>query len=170
MTVAAPDIDIKTLIEEIIPFNKLLGVRLTAADAAAGTVTLRMPLRTELIGNVMRSMAHGGAVSALIDAAAGAAAALSLPDLRAAPSVATIDMRVDYLAPGRGEWLEAQATVMRSGRSVIVVRVDVSDSGDDLVALGTAAFSVAPHAVGAPRAAGAARPSRRASSPEEEAE
>lgn len=148
MTVAAPDIDIKTLIEEIIPFNRLLGVQLVATESSTGTVTLRMPLRGELIGNVMRSMAHGGAVSALIDAAAGAAAALSLPDLRAAPSVATIDMRVDYLAPGRGEWLEARATVMRSGRRVIVVRVDVADPSGALVALGTAAFSIAASASG----------------------
>lgn len=148
MTVAAPGTDIKTLIEEVIPFNKLLGVRLVASDRAAGSVTLRMPLRSELIGNVTRSMAHGGAVSALIDAAAGAAAALSLPDLRAAPGVATIDMRVDYLAPGRGDWLEARATVMRSGRRVIVVRVDVTDAGGVLVALGTAAFSVEARSVG----------------------
>ena len=168
MTVASPDLDIRTLIEEIIPFNKLLGVRLTKADVAAGTVTLRMPLRGELIGNVMRSMAHGGAVSALIDAAAGAAAALSLPDLRAAPSVATIDMRVDYLAPGRGEWLEATATVMRSGRRVIVVRVDVSDAQGDLVALGTAAFSVAVAAAAAPRQAAASGAA--GSSPEEDGE
>jgi len=168
MTVASPDLDIRTLIEEIIPFNKLLGVRLTKADVAAGTVTLRMPLRGELIGNVMRSMAHGGAVSALIDAAAGAAAALSLPDLRAAPSVATIDMRVDYLAPGRGEWLEATATVMRSGRRVIVVRVDVSDAQGDLVALGTAAFSVAVAAAAAPGQAAASGAA--GSSPEEDGE
>src|SRR5690606_10482143 len=143
MAVASPGFDIKTLIEEIIPFNKLLGVRLVATDSAAGSVTMRMPLRSELIGNVTRSMAHGGAVSALIDAAAGAAAALSLPDLRTAPGVATIDMRVDYLAPGRGEWLEATATVMRSGRRVIVVRVDVTDAGGALVALGTAALTAA---------------------------
>jgi len=143
MTVASPDLDIRTLIEEIIPFNKLLGVRLTKADVAAGTVTLRMPLRGELIGNVMRSMAHGGAVSALIDAAAGAAAALSLPDLRAAPSVATIDMRVDFLAPAQGDVLLAAAAVARAGRRVVVVRTEVRDAEGTLVALGTSAFGVA---------------------------
>ena len=135
-------LDLKTLIEDTIPFNKLLGVKLVATDRLAGTLTLTLPMRRELIGNVVRDMPHGGAVSALIDAAAGAAAALSLVDLRDAPGVATIDMRVDYLAPGRGSSLTAEAKVMRSGRRVVVVRVDVTDEEGTLVALGTAAFSV----------------------------
>lgn len=134
------DLDLTSLVEDVIPFNRLLGVRLVAADPQAGTLVLELPMRPELIGNVTRGMAHGGAVSALIDAAAGAAAALSLPDLRAAPGIATIDMRVDYLEPGRGDRLVAEARVMRAGRRVIVVRVDVSDANGTLVALGTATF------------------------------
>lgn len=142
MPTAAHDLDLKTLIEEVIPFNKLLGVTVVSADRRTGTLVMALPMRHELIGNVMKSMPHGGAVSALIDAAAGAAAALSLDDLRDAPSVATIDMRVDYLAAGRGSNLTAEAKVMRSGRRVVVVRVDVTDGESTLIALGTAAFSV----------------------------
>ena len=142
MTALAKDPDLKTLIEEVIPFNKLLGVKVVAADSGAGTVVLELPMRHDLIGNVMKAMPHGGAISALIDMAAGAAAALSLEDLRDAPGVATIDMRVDYLAAGRGTNLRAKATVMRSGRRVTVVRVDVTDDDATLLALGTAAFSI----------------------------
>jgi len=142
MTATTPDLDLKHLIEEFIPFNKLLGVKIVASDRSSGTVVMTLPMRHELIGNVIKSMPHGGAISAFIDAAAGAAAALSLADLRDAPNVATIDMRVDYLAPGRGAGLTAEAKVMRSGRRVVVVRVDVTDEESTLVALGTAAFSV----------------------------
>ncbi|HLU82996.1 MAG TPA: thioesterase family protein [Trueperaceae bacterium] len=142
MTPATTDLDLKELIEETIPFNKLLGVKLVSADHATLTVVLRLPLRHDLVGNVVRGMPHGGTIAALIDAAAGAAAALSLENLRDAPGVATIDMRVDYLAPGRGTELLASATVKRAGRRVTVVRVDVTDSDAQLIALGTAAFSV----------------------------
>jgi len=142
MTAVTPDLDLKTLIEEVIPFNKLLGVKVVSAARRTGTVVLTLPMRPELIGNVVKAMPHGGAISALIDMAAGAAAALSLADLRDAPGVATIDMRVDYLSAGHGANLTAEARVMRSGRRVVVVRVDVTDEDSTLLALGTAAFSV----------------------------
>ena len=142
MTVAAPDIDIKTLIEEIIPFNRFLGVQLRSYDPAERSVILALPLRDEHVGNVVRAMPHGGVVSSLIDAAAGAAAALTLDDLASAPTVSTIDMRVDYLTPARGAQLLATACVVRAGRRVVVVRTDVKDDGGELVALGTSAFAV----------------------------
>lgn len=144
MSATQLSLDLKTMLEEMIPFNKLLGVRLVSTDPEAGRLVLEMPLREELIGNAYRGIVHGGAMSALIDAAAGGAAALQLPDLREAVAVATIDMRVDYLEPGRGDLLTADARVMRCGRRVIVVRIDVSDSNGTLVAIGTATFSRAP--------------------------
>lgn len=133
----------KSMIEELVPFNRFLGLRLESADPAAGRVVTRLPLRSEFIGNALRDMPHGGVVSALIDATAGAAAALSLADPGMADRLATIDMRVDYLRAARGEALLASAEVMRSGRRVIVVRVDVRDDAGTLVALGSAAFHVA---------------------------
>jgi len=141
MPVEPLNLDLKTMLEELIPFNKLLGVRLVSTDAAAGRLVMKLPLRAELNGNAYRGMVHGGAVSALIDAAAGGAAALQLPDLQEALAVATIDMRVDYLEPGRGEFLTAEAQVVRCGRRVIVIRIDVSDPNGTLVAIGTATFS-----------------------------
>jgi len=133
----------RTMVEELIPFNHFLGLKLESAERDTGRVVIRLPLRSEFIGNALREMPHGGVLSALIDATAGAAAALSLPDLGMADRVATIDMRVDYLRAARGRELRASAEVMRTGRRVIVVRVDVRDDGGTLVALGSAAFNVA---------------------------
>jgi len=133
----------RSMVEELIPFNRFLGLRLESADRDTGRVVTRLPLRPEFIGNALREMPHGGVLSALIDATAGSAAALSLPDLGMADRLATIDMRVDYLRAARGRELVASAEVMRTGRRVIVVRVDVRDDGGTLVALGSAAFNVA---------------------------
>lgn len=132
----------RSLLEEIVPFNRALGLMLKGFDVGAGRVTVELPLREEHIGNVVRRMPHGGVIAALIDAAAGAAATLALEDLGDAPNVATIDMRVDYLRPARGTNLLANAEVMRSGRSVVVVRTDVHDEDGTLVALGSSAFAI----------------------------
>jgi uncharacterized protein (TIGR00369 family) len=132
----------RTLLEEIVPFNRALGLALKEFDADAARVSVELPLRDEHIGNVVRRMPHGGVIAALVDAAAGAAATLALDDLESAPNVATIDMRVDYLRPARGRSLLANAEVMRSGRSVVVVRTDVHDEDGALVALGSSAFAI----------------------------
>ncbi len=134
---------IRSLVEELIPFNRFLGVRLESVDLAAGRLETRLELRPEFVGNALRDMPHGGVLSALIDATAGAAAALSLDDLALADRVATIDMRVDYLQAAKGGPLRAAAEVMRTGRRVIVVRTDVRDATGALVALGSNAFHVA---------------------------
>lgn len=133
--------DLKRLIEDVIPFNRALGVQLRAYDPAAGSVTLALPLRPEHVGNVVRGVPHGGAIAALVDAAAGAAAATGV-EASAVATVATIDMRVDYLEPAAGGTLLAEATVARAGRRVVVVRTEVRDDIGALVALGTSAFSV----------------------------
>lgn len=132
----------RQVIEELIPFNKLLGIRLTSIDRAAQCVEVALNLKPEHIGNSVRQMPHGGLLATLIDAASGAAAALTLDDMAAAPTVATVDMRVDFLKPARGQRLTAVGQVARSGRSVIVVRTDVYDEFGTLVALGTATFTV----------------------------
>ena len=142
MDALSPDA-MRSLVEDLIPFNRFLGVRLESVDRDTGHLSTRLELRPEFVGNALRDMPHGGVVSALIDATAGAAAALSLEDLSLADRVATIDMRVDYLRAARGAVLHAHAEVMRTGRRVIVVRTDVHDDDGALVALGSNAFHVA---------------------------
>lgn len=138
-------IDPKTfaqLIEDSIPFNKHLGVKLESFDFESARVVTRVEMRDEFIGNSVRGMPHGGLISALIDATAGAAAAVAVREVALIPKIATIDMRVDYLKPAQGEVLFTTAEVMRSGKRVIVVRCDVHDDRGVMVALGTNVFNI----------------------------
>jgi uncharacterized protein (TIGR00369 family) len=77
-----------------------------------------------------------GALSVLVDAVAGAAA------LRAARGswIATSDMRLHWLAPVRSGELVARALTLRSGRSNVVLEVEVR-AADALVAHAAVAFS-----------------------------
>ncbi|ADI14250.1 thioesterase superfamily protein [Truepera radiovictrix DSM 17093] len=134
---------LRTLFEELIPFNKLLGLKLERFTRTPAQVVSRLELRPEHIGNALRGMPHGGLLSALIDATAGAAAAVAVGDPERIPGVATIDMRVDYLKPAAGVQLLTTSDVMRSGSRVVVVRSELHDELGTLVALGSNVFNVA---------------------------
>ena len=107
------------MMETQIPFNRVIGIRVAEVDR--GRVRLEIPFRDELIGDAVRRAMHGGVISTLADTAGGAAVWSAVEDPRA--RVQTIDLRVDYLRPGRGETLVAEATVARVGRRVGVADV-----------------------------------------------
>lgn len=131
---------IQSFFEEKIAFDRYLGMRVL--DVRRGEVEFLLPYREEFLGDPFRPALHGGVVATLIDAAAGAAALSTLPF---GSLCSTLDMRVDYLLPGRPEELRAQAKVIRSGNSVAVVNVEVTQASD-LIATGRAVFSLKPKA------------------------
>ena len=133
----------QSLIEELIPFNRFLGLKLESFNTDNGDVTTRLAMRPEYLGNARRAMPHGGLISFLIDATAGASAALSLDDYSLIERVATIDMRVDYLKPAQGEVLLTSSEVMRPGKRIINIRSEIRDELGTLVALGSNTFNVA---------------------------
>jgi uncharacterized protein (TIGR00369 family) len=109
-------------------------------------------MRENLIGNVYHQTLHGGVISAVLDAVGGLTASASLVERAAGLSeetviamfarVGTIDLRVDYLRPGRGERFTAGGKIMRSGRKVAVVRMEMHADEDLLVAVGTGTYMV----------------------------
>ena len=54
----------------------------------------------------------------------------------------TIDLRVDYLRPGLGQWFYATGMVMRSGRKVTVARMELHNDLEKLIAVGTGTYIV----------------------------
>jgi uncharacterized protein (TIGR00369 family) len=143
MLINVDEAALRTLFEELIPFNKHLGLKLESFSLTPARVSSRLELRPEHIGNALRGMPHGGLLSALIDATAGAAAAVAVGDPERIPGVATIDMRVDYLKPAAGQQLLTRSIVMRPGSRVVVVRSELHDELGTLVALGSNVFHVA---------------------------
>jgi uncharacterized protein (TIGR00369 family) len=76
--------------------------------------------------------------ASLIDLAGHAAVAVKIG--RKAP---TIDLRIDYLRPAEGDSLIAHAKLLKAGRTVARVDIDVRDTQDRTVALGRGTFSTA---------------------------
>ncbi|MCA9587741.1 MAG: hotdog fold thioesterase [Myxococcales bacterium] len=131
---------LRQIMEELIPFNRFLGVRVT--EARDGFARLEIPFRPELVGDPLRPALHGGVLSALADTAGGMAVWMGIAD--PAGRVSTIDLRVDYLRPGRLEVLVAEATVVRLGNRVGVadVRLFHPDAPNDAVATGKGVYNI----------------------------
>jgi uncharacterized protein (TIGR00369 family) len=134
-----PPPEFHRFIEELIPFNRFLGVKMTGADD--GFVRLELPFRPEFIGDASRPALHGGVISTLIDACGGFAV---WTKVRMEDRISTIDLRVDYLAPGAPDRLIAEANVVRVGNRVGVVDVRCFQPAepDRIVATGKGVYNI----------------------------
>ena len=131
---------VKQFIEEGIPFNRTLGV--AVEDIRPGYVLLRIPFDQGLIGDPFRPALHGGVTSMIADTAGGAACFTLMASGQ--DRFSTIDLRVDYLRPGRPEDVLCTARVERMGNRVALTRMEIFSGSleTEPIALATAAYSV----------------------------
>jgi uncharacterized protein (TIGR00369 family) len=132
---------LRQVMEELIPFNKVLGLKLVEVDR--GRVRLEIPFRPELVGDPLRQAIHGGVLSALADTAGGAAVWSAIEDARS--RVSTIDLRVDYLRPGKQETIACEGSVVRLGKRVGVtdMRCFHPSAPGDTIATGKGVYNIA---------------------------
>jgi uncharacterized protein (TIGR00369 family) len=136
---------LRTVMEEHIAFNKHLGLKVESFDPAAPK--LRFDMRPELVGNPARQILHGGVISATLDVAGGLAIMLSFAQEATItpasfPNIGTIDLRVDYLRPGRGKHFIATARIVRKGSRIAVVHMELHNDAGELIATGGGAYVV----------------------------
>ena len=134
------------IIAENVPFNRVLGVEVESSDPAKPQ--LRFNMRPDLIGNSRRGILHGGVISAVLDVTAGFAIMLALhkephsAEKVEFPNIGTIDLRVDYLRPGRGKHFVATGHVVRLGNRIAVTHMELVNDEGELIATGSAAYVV----------------------------
>ena len=133
--------------EQMIPFNRVLGLKIDSLDPK--TPRLRFDMRPELVGNPVRQILHGGVISATLDVVGGLAIALASlakkaeeTPARQFPNIGTIDLRIDYLRPGRGKFFIASGRVVRLGGRVAVAHMELVNDTGDQIATGSAAYIV----------------------------
>ncbi|HEX8129625.1 MAG TPA: PaaI family thioesterase [Pyrinomonadaceae bacterium] len=109
-----------------IPYAHLLGINFE--DAARGTATVSMSARPELerFGGIM----HGGALASLADTASAFAV---LTTLEPGVQTVTVDLTLHYLRPVTEGKLTARASVLRAGRRIATVSVEVFNESGALV-------------------------------------
>ncbi len=141
---------LRHVFRERIPFNRVLGLEIGRVDDERVALTFEM--KPEHVGNFVRESLHGGVISATLDTAGGLAAAVeilkTLTDasdevfLASFARLGTIDLRIDYLRPGLGQRFTATAWILRAGSRVAVTRMELHNEDDELIAVGTGAYSV----------------------------
>jgi len=127
------------LIENQIPFNAFLGVKLLSLKK--GECKLLIPYRPELVGDSRRKALHGGVISMLVDTCGGFAvwSMCAVSD-----KIATIDLRVDYLKPAFDKDLVAESHVRLLGNRVGNASTVLysRDAPDVIVAEGRSVYNI----------------------------
>ena len=141
---------LKGMYEKKMPFNRLLGIRIDALTPTKVTVSIDM--RKELVGTYMRQILYGGVISSVLDLTGGLIASVELLKHlgniefdeieKRLTKVGTIDMRVDYLRTGAGIFFMASGSVLRKGNKVAVIRTEICNDQNVLIAAGTGTYLV----------------------------
>jgi len=103
----------------------LSDLRMEAEVSSESSAQVRMPVSPFITGE--GGGVRAGVLATLVDVVGGSAALRSLhPDW-----MATADLTLQVLRPAIGPWVEARATVLRRGRTTLVVEALVFEVGDD---------------------------------------
>ena len=141
---------LKEITEEKIPFNKLIGMKIETLDL--DKIGIRFEMSPELVGNFTRGNLHGGVISSVLDVTGGMVAWTGIMKKMEGQSfdeiserfnkIGTIDIRVDYLRPGLGEYFIATGSTLRTGNKVSVARMELHNDKGILIAVGTGTYVV----------------------------
>jgi uncharacterized protein (TIGR00369 family) len=141
---------LKEITEEKIPFNKLIGMKIETLDL--DNIGIRFEMSPELVGNFTRGNLHGGVISSVLDVTGGMVAWTGIMKKMEGQSfdeiserfnkIGTIDIRVDYLRPGLGEYFIATGSTLRTGNKVSVTRMELHNDKGILIAVGTGTYVV----------------------------
>lgn len=141
---------LKKIFEEMISFNRVLGLKIHALGPAQ--VRARIEMKPELVGHFSYNRIHGGVISAGLDAMGGLAVMAAIgarhmdevpmQRLRRFANLGTIDLRIDYLRPGIGAHFDLHAQVLRLGSRVASTRMEFFGPDGTLLSTGSGAYIV----------------------------
>lgn len=86
-----------------------------------------------------RGSVHGGVLASLIDGAVGSAVRSTLSEDQAST---TVELKVNYIYPAKGDHLVAKAKLSHRGRTLAVGQAEIVNSDGKLVAMGTATYMI----------------------------
>ena len=116
-----------------VPYARLLGLEL--GEVRRGQATIQLIVRDDL--KQYQGVVHGGAVASLIDTAAAFAV---VTELEAGERVTTTDLTIHYLRPVSSGRLSATARIVRGGRRLFVLSVEVMNDQQALLATAVTSY------------------------------
>lgn len=151
-TLSANDVRkmLKDIFEQQMPFHQLIGLEIPCFEN--NQIELKIAMKPELVGNIMHGILHGGVTASMLDVAGGMIVFSEVLEnmgeltqesvTKRLQNLGTIDLRIDYLRPGRGTEFTATATVIRAGNKVAVARMELHNEQGDHIAFGTGTYMV----------------------------
>ena len=132
------------------PFN------LTIESMESGTASMGFTMRDSLLGSFRSPILHGGAIATILDTVGSLAVFSNMVNTAKGESVlekvnqlekgenrlGTVDMRIDYLRPGRGRSFIAKSWILRRGYVIAVTRMELHNDEQALIAVGTGTYAV----------------------------
>ena len=102
----------------------LIGARLTKVEP--GHIEIELPYREDL--TQQHGYLHAGIVTTIADSACGYAAYTLMPPHS---QVLSVEFKVNLLRPAKGDLFRAQADVIKAGKTLTVVRADVTATSSE---------------------------------------
>ena len=130
--------------ERVPSFNRLL--RMDRIRVARGRSEVELDVGDDHTNR--RGVTHGGVVASLLDSALGAAV---VAGIAAEEWCGTVQLNVQFLAPGRGPKLVGRGRMVKRGRRIAFARGEVVDARGDEIATAEGIWYVWPsHPDGVP--------------------
>jgi 1,4-dihydroxy-2-naphthoyl-CoA hydrolase len=115
-------------VHELAPFTRTLGVEFVELTAERVVAALAVTPERTTVGATL----HGGALMGLTDSTAAVCAVLNLP--AGATGTTTVAATTNFLRPAPLGRVTATARPLHTGRTTVVLEVDVHDDAGRLVA------------------------------------
>ena len=132
-------------------FAKSLGLKVESMTDKR--VSMRLKWRDRLSGSIRTASLHGGVIASVMDIAGSLAVFSNILHRMKGSSwqekiarikmINTIDLRIDYLRPGTGTDFLATGSILRTGKTVAVSRIELRNQEERLIAVGTGSYFLA---------------------------
>ncbi len=120
------------------PFHQYLG--LTLAETREDYARIRLPINESTPTGIGGSV-NGGVLATMIDMAAVPAVFSKLPAEGSEPA-GTADLQITYLRQAHGNYLDAEANVVKRGRQLCTIHVDIKNDAGVLCATGRVLYAM----------------------------
>ena len=119
------------------PFHQYLGLKIveTKPDYARLRLTNSETTPTGVGGSI-----HGGVLSTVVDMAAVTAVFSNMTE--SSQPAGTADLQITFLKQAHGRWVDAEAKVIKRGRQLCTISVEIADPQESLCAVGRVLYSL----------------------------
>lgn len=123
-------------IEKHVPFHRFLGIKVEVLEQTF--VRVSVPFRKEFVGDMRKNRWHGGVIATVMDSVGGMIGITHFTSLE--DSLATIDLRIDYLRGAKADEIIVEGKLVRHGNRILVTKMKAFQN-DELIAEGKGVYN-----------------------------